>query len=351
MATVAGAFFQSEVSPAAYSYMLRNIPAAERNAPLKLVDGSTSTYASTFKPTSKSDYVILGRGDKLGKLVGEAKGYDVVETGSSVNLAGTGFKGVVLTGTINATVKGGDLNENIVGNDGKNTVRASDGNDIVSGGNGNDSLFGDAGDDKLFGDAGNDKIVGGDGKDYLRGGDGHDRLFGGDGNDTLYGDEGDDTLYGDAGNDKLVGGAGEDSLFGGTGNDSLDGGADNDLVSGMTGDDKLFGGAGNDTLLGGAGDDTLWGGLGSDSLRGNEGADVFMIEKGAVGDLDTIRDFNAKEDVIDLSGTAAHKTKMKGLAFNSDSEGNTIVTVKADGTQFKLIGYDPHDIDSSFFHF
>ena len=75
------------------------------------------------------------------------------------------------------------------------------------------------------------------------------------------------------------------------------------------------------------------------------------MQKDAAGDIDTIADFNAKDDVIDLSGTAAHKSKMKGLLLQADGDGNTIVTVKADGTQFKLVGYDPDDIHSSFFHF
>jgi hypothetical protein len=55
------------------------------------------------------------------------------------------------------------------------------------------------------------------------------------------------------------------------------------------------------------------------------------------------------KDIIDLSGTAA--SKFSSLILKSDGQGNTIVKVKGDGTQFKLIGYDPTDIDGNFFQF
>jgi hypothetical protein len=76
-----------------------------------------------------------------------------------------------------------------------------------------------------------------------------------------------------------------------------------------------------------------------------------MIEKGNVADIDTISGFNPQDDVIDLSGTAAHGAKFRGLDLKSDGDGNTIVTVKGDGTQFKLVGFDPSDIKASFFDF
>ena len=90
----------------------------------------------------------------------------------------------------------------------------------------------------------------------------------------------------------------------------------------------------------------------SDDIRyalGGAGRDTFEIDNGAKNDIDTIADFKVGEDVIDLSGTAA--TKLSSLSFKGDGNGNTIVTVKSDGTKFKLVGYDPNDIDGSFFHF
>ncbi|WP_198411732.1 calcium-binding protein [Microvirga flavescens] len=313
---------------------MKNIPGGSKNANLVVNDASAKASAQIVKGTKASDLVILGANDKLAKITGAAKGYDIVQTAKSIDIAGTGFRGVLVTGSANATVKGSALADSIVGNAGKNTIKAGLGNDVVSGGDGNDSLFGDAGNDKLFGDAGDDKIYGGEGNDYVSGGAG---------NDSLFGDAGNDQIYGGEGNDKLYGGIGNDSLYGDAGNDQLDG---------MVGNDKLFGGAGDDKLLGGVGNDTLTGGVGSDYLKGGAGRDKFVMEKGNAGDIDTIADFSAKDkDVIDLSGTAAHNTKFAGLDLASDGKGNTIVTVKEDGTTFKLLGFNPNEVKASFFHF
>ena len=82
-------------------------------------------------------------------------------------------------------------------------------------------------------------------------------------------------------NDSVNGGDGFDDLKGGIGDDALDGGKD---------DDSLDGGDGNDLLQGGFGDDVMTGGA---------GADVFHIIPG--NGADTITDFTAGEDLIDLS--------------------------------------------------
>ncbi len=333
MATVAGAFFQGSASPEASSYLLGNIPGSYRNATLVTNDASAKTGSQTVTGTKGSDYVILGAGDKLGKLKGVAKGYDIVQTEGSINIDKTGFKGVLLTGSANAKVIGSTAADNIVGNSGSNLVKAGVGNDVVDGGAGNDTIYGDVGNDKLFGGAGDDK------------------LFGGVGNDIVDGGAGNDTIFGDVGHDILTGGAGDDKLLGGVGNDKADGGAGNDYLDGMVGNDRLFGGEGDDRLFGGDGRDTLIGGSGSDFLKGGKGSDKFFIEKSAPADIDTIADFKPKEDLIDLSGTAAHTSKMDGLQLQSDGHGNTIVTVKEDGTQFKLLGFNPNEIKSSFFHF
>lgn len=81
--------------------------------------------------------------------------------------------------------------------------------------------------------------------------------------------------------------------------------------------ESLFGGAGNDTLTGGPGsdllrggedDDVLLGGLGADSLTGGPGSDLFILDQDSVTDassanplLDAITDFDAGEDILDLS--------------------------------------------------
>ena len=101
------------------------------------------------------------------------------------------------------------------------------------------------------------------------------------GDTTVAGTDGDDTLRGGFGNDEMDGGKGSDKMYGGAGNDQLSGGR---------GRDTLDGGAGNDILDGGKGDDTLTGGAGGDLFRYTTG-----------GGDDVITDFDASEDVLDLS--------------------------------------------------
>jgi Ca2+-binding RTX toxin-like protein len=218
----------------------------------------------------------------------------------------------------NDTLNGGLGNDTLNGNIGADTLNGGDGDDTLFGGDQIDTLNGDAGDDQLFGENGNDTLRGGTGNDMLDGGAGFDFLDGGEGSDTLFGGANIDTLVGRAGNDILNGGDGNDTLLGGddndtlngdagldfldggTGNDTLNGGVGNDLLVGRIGDDLLNGGDGNDTLFGGPGNDTLAGGAGSDTLNGGDGTDRFRILPSTGSDTDTISDFSASQDTLDL---------------------------------------------------
>ena len=73
-----------------------------------------------------------------------------------------------------------------------------------------------------------------------------------------------------------------------------------DTLTGGTANDLIEGGMGNDTLIGGAGDDILRDGTGQDQLTGGAGADVFALV--ADNAADTITDFQAGVDTLDLSG-------------------------------------------------
>ena len=72
-----------------------------------------------------------------------------------------------------------------------------------------------------------------------------------------------------------------------------------DSHTGTARDDILDGGLGNDTLSGGAGRDILVDGYGQDRLSGGAGADIFVLTYD--GDTDTILDFTAGEDQLDLT--------------------------------------------------
>ncbi|KRA97542.1 hypothetical protein ASD83_10470 [Devosia sp. Root685] len=71
-------------------------------------------------------------------------------------------------------------------------------------------------------------------------------------------------------------------------------------LNGNDGNDILIGSNGNDILTGGDGDDLLFGGLGNDTLTGGMGHDTFRFAEMGTANADTITDFVAGEDTIDL---------------------------------------------------
>jgi Ca2+-binding RTX toxin-like protein len=147
-------------------------------------------------------------------------------------------------------------------------------------------------------------------------GSGADSLHGGYGQDTIHGNNGDDLItgYGLAGSTAGAANAfaaedGADQLFGGRGRDTILGGGGNDRIDGGSNHDILYGGSGQDTILGGSGDDIIHSGAGADRLWGGVGADTFvyaydsMLSERAYDandGIDTIFDFQAGLDRIDL---------------------------------------------------
>jgi Ca2+-binding RTX toxin-like protein len=234
--------------------------------------------------------------------------------------------------------------------------------DILSGTNKNDVIFVGDGDKVAHGGGGYDVVVTntsfkmgadiesvvlrGTGDARVMGNDHDNNIIGSKGDNVLNGAAGDDVVVGGNGRDTAIGGVGDDTLIGGAGNDSLVGGAGDDRLLGGDGNDELFGGADNDTLIGGAGHDTIVGGKGSDHLFGGEGHDTFVMQGNDSG-MDKIMDLG-KGDIIDLSET--NTTQFSQLAFKSDGHGNTVVTMK-DGSEFKIMGYDPDDITKKMFTF
>lgn len=182
-------------------------------------------------------------------------------------------------------------------------------------------------------------------------------IAGGEGDDTisvtmtagakLYGDDGHDTITGGNGADIIYGGAGNDLIHGGTGNDGIDGGADSDTIYGDLGADSLSGGAGNDIIDGGAGNDTInggadadwiYGGTGLDVLVGGTGADIFVFDYVLSTERDMVRDYNAAEDVIDISAIMTGYDPLSDLindfirvTYNSKTKAS-FLQVDTDGT-------------------
>lgn len=276
--------------------------------------------------------------------------------------------------------EGGD--DDLRGGAGNDEMYGNAGDDVLHGGTGDDELHGDEGDDDIFGGAGQDDIFGGLGNDYMEGGAGDDRLSGGSGDDRMHGGDGSDTLDGGAGNDKIYGGKGDDVIeagsgddrvyggegadtaYGDVGNDTIHlaagddvgyGGAGKDFMLGGQGNDMLDGGAGNDKIVGGSGEDVLSGGAGSDHLWGGQwsgdgASDTFKYSHG--GGKDTIHDFEAQGDRIDLSAYGMTFEDLqdriidRGWATEINLEG---IDKSGAGDKILLKSIDPDNLDESNF--
>ena len=171
----------------------------------------------------------------------------------------------------------GDYATVLVGTDAGEKINGRNANEHIIGLAGDDHLKGRGGDDLLEGGAGNDRLEGGAGNDLIRGGSGNDHLLGNKGRDVIYGDDGDD------------------------------------VIKGRDDDDQLWGGDGRDWIEGNGGDDVIGGGAGNDTLTGGDGRDTFVFKKNC--GLDTIKDFNAQSDFIDVSAFGfASAEEVLGLA-------------------------------------
>lgn len=155
----------------------------------------------------------------------------------------------------------------------------------------------------------------------LRTGSGHDlidvtgRADSGTTTTTIYTNAGNDTVvlneyagkiianvYTGDGNDKVTGNMNSAyTAYAGNGDDILIGGKGADKLYGDAGNDTLRGGDAADTLVGGYGNDILYGDAGNDILTGGVGLDKFVVTSALASSRDTITDFNAKEDIIDIS--------------------------------------------------
>ncbi|WP_318510528.1 tandem-95 repeat protein, partial [Photobacterium leiognathi] len=204
-------------------------------------------------------------------------------------------------GKVHANINASEISDIVLGKE----TQLTQGDDIVHGRDGNDIILGDIikldSHEDLQGFAalkeyieskshiGLDKLSNLDISDYIRT---HIKEF-----DVSHQHDGNDVLYGDKGND---------------------------ILFGQGGDDKLFGGEGNDIIIGGTGNNELTGGLGQDTFA------WFNVHQTSV---DTIKDFNVKEDHLDLSDLL-HSVKDneldKFLTLRQDGK-NTDIAINNDG--------------------
>lgn len=172
-----------------------------------------------------------------------------------------------------------------------------------------DSLTGDAFANTLSGGDGNDSLDGMAGDDRLVGGLGADKMTGGEGNDTyLVDDSGDQVIEAAAGGVDVVSTGISYTLGSDVENLTLTGagainGTGNDIRNSLIGNDsanRLTGLGGNDSLFGAGGNDRLIGGDGNDSLQGGVGQDTFVFDSALSSNVDTLSDFFAADDTIEL---------------------------------------------------
>ena len=299
--------------------------------------------------------------DDLGRLiVNGPDGRDLLSGVELLQFADVTIPVNLILGTGNPdALFGNEAWEAIAGLDGDDTLFGNGGNDFLAGGAGNDVAYGGDGDDVIVDGAGSDLLHGGLGEDWVvfsgsraeyeiglptrneqvvadgqfitRGGVTDHILFaewlvfddvtmrlhytgfgglaadlvGNKSDEGLFGANLDDRLSGRGGNDVMFGIGGDDLINAGSGDDIASGGLGNDEIQGGDGDDNLDGGSGNDILLGGAGDDLLIGGADDDVLRGGNGNDRFVFDGSRDEGSDAIRDFNAQEDAVEISGVTA----------------------------------------------
>src|SRR3990167_3808503 len=107
--------------------------------------------------------------------------------------------------------------------------------------------------------------------------------------------------------------------------ETLSGTADADLILGLDGNDTIKAGAGMDILDGGAGRDSLYGGDGADTFRYTDVLDSYRdYSTGGVTATDTIYDFTAGVDKIDVSGLGF-------LGLGNGSNGTLYMTLNSAG--------------------
>jgi VCBS repeat-containing protein len=284
---------------------------------------SYSLGADVENLTSIGTADFHGFGNGLANVLTGGVGQDTLEGGLGNDTLNGGINAdIMIGGAGNDTYNVDNVLDQVVEalNDGVDTVRTtlSDHSlldnleNLVSTGVGPFHGIGNAAANAITGGAGNDTLEGGLGNDVLTGGLGGDNMIGGLGNDVYSVDnvldvvtelaaQGTDTVnttlsaytLGDNVENLVAKAVGS---FHGIGNASAN------TMTGNIGSDILEGGGGKDILLGGAGADRLVGGAAADTLTGGADGDTFVFDwLGLATDKDTVKDFVAASDHVELS--------------------------------------------------
>jgi len=310
------------------------------------IDATGNSFANTLTGNSGNnaldglagaDVMAGGLGDdtyyvdNTGDSVIEANnaGVDQIFSSVSYSLAGQYVENLTLTGSGNINGTGNSLNNLLIGNSGNNALNGGTGADAMAGGAGDDTYYVDNTGDSVIevNGAGTDQVS--SSVSYSLAGQYIERLtLSGSGNIDATGNSLANTLTGNSGNNVLNGGTGADTMTGGTGDDTfhVDNAGDSVVEMNGAGTDQVFSsityslagqyvenltltGSGNidatgnslaNSLTGNSGNNVLNGGAGTDVLTGGDGDDTFVFNSTLAGNIDTVADFSAADDTIQL---------------------------------------------------
>jgi Ca2+-binding RTX toxin-like protein len=297
--------------------------------------GSNGMINSLTGGSGNDTFFVDNTGDKITEQGGG--GNDTVLSSVTYTLSDNVEMLVLMgSGAINGT--GNSLNNFLMGNSANNILNGSTGADTMIGNNGDDTYYVDNIGDRIIENAsgGIDTVVstiswklgenienltlsgtaaidgtGNSANNILIGNSANNILIGGDGNDTIVGGDGNDTMDGGNGIDLIsyynAGSAVDINLGIATAQNTLGAGTDTivniEYLEGSRFNDNLIGNASVNMIYGGDGNDSISGGLGNDTLVGGNGADTFVFNTAlnASSNVDTINDFVAVDDTIQLS--------------------------------------------------
>lgn len=362
-----------------------------------LIDGGRG--ADTMKGGAGDDvYIVDDKGDKVSEL--SNGGSDEVQSSVSYKL-GKYLESLQLTGAGHINGTGNELANTLIGNDGNNSLDGGKGLDSYRGGKGDDSyliddlaetditelavegtdsvllklnkqlgsytlpehlenlmltgtaqvdLIGNLQDNFIVGNAKNNSLSGLGGNDSLDGGKGADTLIGGSGDDTYFVDNAADvaTEYGGEGNDILISNSKSYQLGEGVDIEILRIGKGSGKLTANSLDNTLIGNGSANSLDGGAGDDIINGGKGNDKLTGGLGADRFVFETALKNNVDSISDFEAGIDQLQLNrslvfGNAILLADADGqLNAENFRSGASLANIKAEQDADDLLLFDTH---------